>query len=592
MDVSGGGLVGARLVRWLVAVCAVLVAGGLAGSARAAVSYSQQTLPFTGLAESQGVAVDPAGDVFASSFTFPSSGDPVLELSPGGVQTEPDSGSFLPALMATDASGDLYVADYSGAGVVKIPAGGGSPTTIVVPGAEDTEGVAVDNAGDLFVTDIETGDVYELQQQQGGSWQTTTVLSGLPAPTGVAVDSAGDLFVAELPGTVQELPAGDPASDLKTIASGLPNPFGVAVDHAGNVYVAELDGNQVVELSPQAGGSYASAPLPFTGVADSEGVAVDQYGDVFAAGQGGPPTNAEQVFELAVNESQSISWASHASYAYSGSTVTESLNASASSGLTVSYAVSSGNSVCSVTGSTLTITGTGTCVLTADQAGGFNWTRAFSKANEAQQTVTIGEPQSISWGQQGPYLVGASPVTLDATATPSRLPVSYEVQSGPCSVSGSKLTLTGAGVCVVSASQAGNSQYLPATSVQQSIVVEYGFEGFITPPWKDTFQPGATIPVWFVLTDQKGKPITAAAAAALGKAGAVQAVLNGPGITQQTTACRWYSIVFECSVKTPKTVKTGTSYPYMITAQENVGAGFLIAPPIGPAQNPVMIYFK
>jgi hypothetical protein len=39
-------------------------------------------------------------------------------------------------------------------------------------------------------------------------------------------------------------------------------------------------------------------------------------------------------------------------------------------------------------------------------------------------------------------------------------------------------------------------------------------------------------------------------------------------------------------------VKTGTSNPYTITAAENVGGGFITAPPVGRAVNPVTVYFK
>jgi sugar lactone lactonase YvrE len=606
-------------------MCGLLLAGGLAGSAQAAVSYSQQTLNFSGLTLPVGVAVDSGGDVFTADdalldeFDPPGSVDTLDELSAGGSESTLDStvtAAF--SLMATDADGDVFVVDLDGNSVLEFKrgvTGYALSATIPVAGAdpasEEILGVAVDASGDLFVSDVNGGGdgngyVYELQLQSNGSYEQlpSPVLSGLSGPVGVAVDQTGDLFVVEtdveqvlkLPATdLTSVPPGGytPASSAVTaIAGGLTGPFGVAVDQAGNVYVAD-DNGAVVELSPQ-GASYTGSVLPFIGLEQPDGVAVDQHGDVFAT-TSNSSANTGAVVELAVDQSQSITWSAAASYTYPGSgSLTETLDATAGSGLPVSYTVASG-SVCSVSGSTLTITGTGTCELAADQAGGFNGTEAFSAASEVDQTVTISpaqRPQSISWTQSlGPYVVGAGPVTLTGTATPSGLPVSYTA-TGPCSVSGSTLTLTGAGVCTVSASQTGDSAYLPASPVQRSIVTEYGFEGFITPLWNDTFQPGATIPVWFVLTNAAGKPIPAATAAALAKAGDVNAVLTGPGITAQTAACGWYSIVFECSVTTPKTVKTGTGNPYTITAQENVGAGFLTAPPIAPAKNPDTIYFK
>lgn len=79
----------------------------------------------------------------------------------------------------------------------------------------------------------------------------------------------------------------------------------------------------------------------------------------------------------------------------------------------------------------------------------------------AAQTVTFPNP--------GPVNYGVSPITLNATAT-SGWPVVYSLVSGPATLSGSVLTITGAGSVVVQASQSGNTDYAPA-SVQDTIVV-------------------------------------------------------------------------------------------------------------------------
>ncbi|MGD0733082.1 MAG: protease pro-enzyme activation domain-containing protein, partial [Terracidiphilus sp.] len=79
--------------------------------------------------------------------------------------------------------------------------------------------------------------------------------------------------------------------------------------------------------------------------------------------------------------------------------------------------------------------------------------------------------QTISWTQVlGPYTYGQSSVTLTATAS-STLPVGYTVASGPGSINGSTLTITGAGTIVINANQYGNSSYCSAPQVQQSITV-------------------------------------------------------------------------------------------------------------------------
>jgi len=92
--------------------------------------------------------------------------------------------------------------------------------------------------------------------------------------------------------------------------------------------------------------------------------------------------------------------------------------------------------------------------------------------NKANQTLTFtGLPSSGIYGSAGPY-------TLNGSAS-SILPVSYTV-SGPGSVSGSILTITGPGTVSVTASQAGNVNYNAATSVTQVIVVSAGTQQLVT----------------------------------------------------------------------------------------------------------------
>ena len=85
-------------------------------------------------------------------------------------------------------------------------------------------------------------------------------------------------------------------------------------------------------------------------------------------------------------------------------------------------------------------------------------------------TLTIGKAsQSITFGPLSNQTYGVSPITLTATAS-SGLAVNYTV-TGPASVTGSTLTITGAGNVTVTANQAGNADYALATSVQQSFTV-------------------------------------------------------------------------------------------------------------------------
>jgi hypothetical protein len=125
--------------------------------------------------------------------------------------------------------------------------------------------------------------------------------------------------------------------------------------------------------------------------------------------------------------------------------------------------------------------------------------------------------------------------------------------------------------------------------------VGYGFAGFMSPLPKSTLQKsGSTIPVKFTLTDASGSALPPATAAALAQAGSVEATLAGPAISPQTALCTWNGMgfYFQCNIKTPSGVKTGTANPYTITALLNLGSGFTAVPPFGSAVNPETVYFK
>jgi hypothetical protein len=131
----------------------------------------------------------------------------------------------------------------------------------------------------------------------------------------------------------------------------------------------------------------------------------------------------------------------------------------------ITYSVASGPATMS--GSTATLTGAGTVVLQASQAAAGSYTSGtqtatFAVATESQ-TITFAAPAS-------PVNYGVAPLSLSASST-SGLTAAFSVLSGPASVSGSTLTVTGAGTVVVAANQSGNSNYAAAAQMTQSITV-------------------------------------------------------------------------------------------------------------------------
>ncbi len=141
------------------------------------------------------------------------------------------------------------------------------------------------------------------------------------------------------------------------------------------------------------------------------------------------------------------------------------LDASASSNLPVKFTVKDGP--VSLTGNTLSITGTGKVTIEATQDGN----TYFNPATPVNQSFNIEKAdQSINFGALTSKIFGSAPFTLNATAL-SGLPVSFKIISGPATLSGNTVTITGIDKVIIEASQAGNNNYNSAIPVTQSFNV-------------------------------------------------------------------------------------------------------------------------
>src|ERR1019366_1731154 len=119
------------------------------------------------------------------------------------------------------------------------------------------------------------------------------------------------------------------------------------------------------------------------------------------------------------------------------------------------YSVVSGPA--SASGATVTISGVGTVVLQAAQAANENYAAGAQTTsfNVAAETPTI----SFSVANQ---TYGGAPFAVAATSN-STGAFTYSVVSGPASVSGSTVTVTGVGTVVLQAAQAANGNYAAGT---------------------------------------------------------------------------------------------------------------------------------
>ncbi len=163
------------------------------------------------------------------------------------------------------------------------------------------------------------------------------------------------------------------------------------------------------------------------------------------------------------------------------------LLATSSAGLPVSFALVTGVSACSLSGSTVTFVVPGTCSINFTQSGNGN----YNPAPFVIQTFTVSKgPQTIAFTSIAPTnaVVAGTTYTVSASlATPSNLAGTFSIDPGAstvCTLSGSVVSFVKAGICRVNLDQAGSTSYIAAPQVQQSFTVGKGTQtvSFSTTP--------------------------------------------------------------------------------------------------------------
>lgn len=135
-------------------------------------------------------------------------------------------------------------------------------------------------------------------------------------------------------------------------------------------------------------------------------------------------------------------------------------------GLTPSLAITTGSpSVCTLSSGTVTFLTTGSCVVTASQAGDGD----HLAATDVTQTIAVGAlNQTIAFTQPADMGFGDPDAALAATAT-SGLPVTITSDTtGVCTVDGASVSIVTVGRCELTATQAGDDRYAAASSVTRA----------------------------------------------------------------------------------------------------------------------------
>jgi len=553
-----------------------------------------QNLLGSGISAPSGVAVDGNGNIFVSDYV--SNGVKEILASNGSTIT---LGTFIEGDdVSVDGSGNVFVINNRTTLSEMLAVNGSvpaSPTIRTLYTAFDAlNGMKVDGNGNVFLANSFNGGgssaVYEIPSVNGSIPASPTILtlsSSFGGPTGVAIDASGDVFVSdEGNNAIYEMLAVNgsiPASPaVRTLGSGFSEPTNVAIDANGNVFVPDYGNHAVKEMVAVNGSIPASNPTILTlgtNFIMPAGLIVDESGNVFVADEGftqaikidysDPPSltfattrvgstssdspqtvtmmndgNASLIFATTIPSGNnpsitagftigssstclSLASGSPVSVLSAGATCTDVISftpvapgpdsgklittddnlnignatqtvllygigtlisptivftvpnhtvgdppftvaATSNSPGAITYTVVSGPAT--ISGSTVTLTGAGTVTLQASQAA----TGTYASGTQDATFTVAKEPQTITFAQPAsPVTYGVAPITLSASAS-SGLAVTFSVLSGPATVSGNVLTITGVGTVVVAADQPGNTTYAAAPEVTHSITVYAG----------------------------------------------------------------------------------------------------------------------
>jgi len=210
-----------------------------------------------------------------------------------------------PSGIAVDAAGNVYVADYGNnlirkvtpEGVVTTFAGSGAPGAADGKGTAASffspTGIATDAAGNVYVADY--GDNLIRKISPAGDVTTLAGANGagyFNSPTGITVDAAGNVYIADYRNDRVELI--NAIGQVITLAHFY-YPSGLTLGVAGNMYVSLPIDNQVWQINPdgqavQFAGSGIQGADNGPGAAASfyspSGIAADAAGDIYVADSG------------------------------------------------------------------------------------------------------------------------------------------------------------------------------------------------------------------------------------------------------------------------------------------------------------------
>ena len=453
------------------------------------------------------IQVDAASNVYLTNdnnlFKIDAQTDQVSQINPiitpalgSAPASSPVSSGF--GFFAVDNGGNLFIADSSSAvvlrvdavtGVMSVVAGTGSPCSSSTTAASCGDGglainasigegdlaIYVDPEGNLYLADnnsirkvdATTGIINTIAGEYGESCSSSNCGDGGPAtqalfnlPAGIVSDAGGNFYIADwqdfavrkidtqgnistIAGIILQPPSGPTDGDNGPATGALLNfPGTMGFDPQGSLYILtnflEGGGPFRVVSAATTGLTYSAATIG-PGNAQTVTVANTSTAPLHITGLTATTGFVQQ--PVGADDCTGTETIAPGGFCTLGIAFFPPANGTTTGSITIaddSSNASGGDNVISLTGT----------------------------SSNGQQ------PNTIMFGALPNVTYGASPITLSATAS-SGNSINYSV-AGPATLSGSMLTIKGAGKVTVTAYQFGNGTFEAATPVSQSFTVTPG----------------------------------------------------------------------------------------------------------------------
>ena len=460
-----------------------------------------------------GVAFDATGNVYVSSASknvqvYASNGTYIRTIGAPG--TADGQFSKSPGKIAVDASGNTYVVDTGNNRVQVFDNTGVFVRKVGVSLLSTPLGIAIDGGGKIYVADQGNNKIQVFQND--GTFITSFGSAGagngqFGSPGGVAVDGNGNIYVAD--GGNNRVQVFDNSGVFIRAFGALGSgngqfnlPYDIKLDAAGTIYVADRTNHRVqifkndgtflytagsLGYGPLAGNGHLYVPYSLAVNPSGLSIAVADFNNNLIQAFGSPDINLKQTGSITSNGNYDFG---NVNMLASSSTTVFTIENLGSALLTLT-----GNPKVSVTGANAAdfVVNTSSTAASIASAANTTFTTTFTPSGAglrvAQLSISSDDldetpylinlqgtgvklNQSITFNALPSKAVGDPNFNLTGTAS-SSLTVTYaSSNTSVATISNNVVTIIGIGMTLITASQAGDTNFNAALPVDQSFCIK------------------------------------------------------------------------------------------------------------------------